>query len=151
MKFLDKLTVTPLLYACGVLLLAVLGLTVRLHFVGADLDVAKAQVGTAESQRDAARTERDAWKQRAEDAQLANRAADAAIGSLHNALEQQQAQCAANQQANAKAIARARADAADADAALRKFTAQFQTESRKADGGRALAALERACPLMRGY
>lgn len=151
MKFLDKLTIKPLLCACGVLLLAVIGLTARLHFVAADRDVAEAQRGAAEAQRDAANTQRDAWKQRAQDAQLANQAAGTAIDGLHSALEEQQHQCAANQAANAKAVARANAAAADADAALRKFTAQFQTESRKPDCGRALAALEQSCPLMKDY
>ena len=49
------------------------------------------------------------------------------------------------------AIAAARADFEDVDRAYKRFTAQFQTESRKPDCAAALAAVGRACPALEGY
>lgn len=149
--FLAKLTVTPLLYACGVLLAVVLGMGVKIALLGSAVDTAQAKQQTAEEALDRVSTERDAWSNAAEGAANANKQADAAIESLRLTLEQQQQQCAATQSANDKAIAAARSAAADADAALKHFTAQFQSESRKPVCGAALAALDAACPALQGY
>lgn len=148
---LAKLTVTPLLYACGALLAVVLGMSIKLALLSSAVDTAEAKQQTAEASLDRVSTERDAWSNAAEGAANANKQADAAIESLRLTLEQQQKQYAATQAANDMAIAAARGAAADADAALKRFTAQFQTESRKPVCGAALAALDAACPALQGY
>ena len=147
----SKLTVTPLLYACGALLLLALGLTVSLYVEGGKVDIAHAQRDTAQQRVVAVITERDAWKGKAQGAVEANQAAGEAIGSLKLALKAQQEQCSIIAADNTRAIARARADAADADRTLKLFAKKFQTESRKPDCDRARSAMEAACPALQDY
>jgi hypothetical protein len=151
MNLISKLTVTPLLYACGALLVAVVGLAIALKVAGGKVDTAQAHQATAESRRDTAITERDAWKAKTADLRAANTAVVAANDSLRAELARQQQQCSDNAAANQRAIAAARADAADADRTLKAFTAKFQIESRKPTCARALDALGAACPALEGY
>ena len=151
MSILSKLTVTPLLYACGALLALALGLSVALKLEAGKVETAGANLHAAQESAVSLITQRDAWKGKAEGAVDANRAAGDAIASLKATLETQQLQCRANQAANTKAIASARADAAEADRTLKLFAKKFQTESRKPDCDRALAAMEAACPALQDY
>lgn len=151
MSIVARLTVTPLLYACGVLLLVIAGLGVKLALVDGARDSAVSAQHAAEANTRTAITERDAWKQTAQGATSANAAAAAAIASLKRALQQQQQAARDNAAANAHAIAAARADAADADRTLQLFTAKFQRDSRKPDCARALAELDAMCPTLKDY
>jgi uncharacterized protein HemX len=151
MGILSRFTVTPLLYAVGALLVIVLGMSVALKLEAGKVDSAQAAETAAVAQRDAANTQRDAWKLKATGAADANTAANSAIASLEGTLTRQQQACSANQQANALAISQARADAADADRTLKLFTRKFQTESRKPNCAQALSALEAACPALQDY
>lgn len=146
-----KLTVTPLLYAVGLLLLVVIGLSVKLALVASDLDTAAAEKATAMETAKRTATERDAWKDKANAAADANASCSDGIESLSFMLERQQQACTANQVANQKAIAAARADAADADATLQRFVGQFRKQTPETNCGRALAALDTACPALEGY
>lgn len=149
--FLARLTVTPLLYAIGVLLLVVLGMSIRLAIVSSHLETAIAQKSTAEEAASRVSTERDAWKAKANAAADANTSCTQGIESLTVTLDQQQKVCAANLAANRKAIANARAAATNAEAAHQRFVRQFGKQTPDSECGRALAALDRACPALEGY
>ena len=151
MSIVSKLTVTPLLYACGALLTLALGQAVTLKLEAGKLDTANAQLQTAQQSVVTVIAQRDAWKLQAQGAVDANHAAGDAIASLKEALKAQQAQCTANQQANAKAVAAARAAAVAADQSLHLFTSKFQNESRKPNCAQALSAMEAACPALQDY
>ena len=146
---LASLTVTPLLYAIGGLLLVCIALGVRTCSLSKDVDVAVAAQGTAEAERDTAATERDAWKGKAEGAVAAN----AAYGVVLDEIRAQQARDA--QQA-AAAAAQAAQQVAAAQAGYRKAEGRL-TEYRRVFGDRpadcesALQAMQRACPLLEGY
>lgn len=150
-KAISKMTVAPLLYLCGALLLLVIGLGVKVAMLGSDLDAAVANQGKAEAERDAVITEREAWKGRADELQAANGAYGTALNTMHQQLQMCQGEAARIESEGLKAVAAARAEAADADAALKRFTAQFQAESRKPVCAAALAALDAACPALQGY
>lgn len=149
--FLAKLTVTPLLYTIGVLLLVVAGLSLKLAFLDNALDTATAQKTSAEETAKRVSTERDAWKAKANAAAEANDSCTHGIESLTLTLDRQQKACRATQAANQQAIAAARAEAADADAALKQFIGQFRQQTPDTTCGRALAALDAACPALEDY
>ncbi len=149
--FLAKLTVTPLLYTIGVLLAVLIGMSVKLALISSDLDTAVSQKATAEEAVRRVGTERDSWKDKANAASSANDSCTQGIESLSVTLDRQQKACRAAQAANQKAIAAARAEAADADATLQRFVAQFRAQTPETDCGRALAALDAACPALEGY
>lgn len=151
MSIVSKLTVTPLLYACGALLALSVGLGIALAVQGSRLDAARAQVGEMEAQRDAARTERDAWKVRAEDNARAATTAQASVATLRGELTRAQGDLRTLGVQSRAAIAQAEAQQRDAELTLDRFTQQFQTESRKPDCTRALEAVGRFCPALEGY
>lgn len=151
MSLLARLTVTPLLYSCGALLLIVLGLGVALKLKSGEVSVAEAATATAEADRDAARTERDSWKQHAIDLKAANRGYANVVGVLKQELALAQTEASRVEQAGQKAVEAAQADARDAERALTRMAAQFQTQSRKPACAQALAQMEAACPAFRGY
>lgn len=149
--WIERLTVTPLLYACGVLLLVCLGLGVALKLEAADVATAEADKRTAEADRNTAQTEREAWKRRAGELGTANLAYGVALSDLRAELALCQGENARLGEAGEKAVAAAQADARDADRTLAAFTAKFQTESRKPQCAAALHALDAACPALEGY
>ena len=151
MSILSKFTVTPLLYACGALLVLALGLGVALKIERADSRAAEADTATALAQRYAAVTEREAWKATATAATTANAAWQKTSQELQAEIQRQQDETRRSEAANQQAIAAARAAHLDADRALAKFTRQFQTESRKPHCAQALSAMEAACPALRNY
>lgn len=151
MSILSRLTVTPLLYACGALLLVCLGMGAALKLQATKLELANAQLDVLTAGLLTAHTERDAWKQAAQGGAEANRAATASIESLKATLVSQQREIRRISAEGEHAVATAQADAADADRTLKLFTAKFQTESRKPDCARALDAMQAACPALEGY
>lgn len=151
MSFVSRFTVTPLLYACGALLLLSMALGVALKVEAGKVATANAATTAALAQRDTAATEREAWKTRVDELWAANLAYGNALTGIHNELVRTQNENARIDAETDRAVAAARADAADADRTLKLFTAKFQTESRKPDCGRALAAMAASCPAMEGY
>ena len=151
MSILDKFTVTPLLYACGALLVIALGLSVALKVQGSKVAAAQADQHTAEAKRDTAITERDAWKARVDELAAANGAYGTALKVLRAELDKCQADKATVANQGKQAAAAARRAAADADAALQSFTAQFQQASHGGKCAVALAAMQQACPSLEGY
>ncbi|HET7655747.1 MAG TPA: hypothetical protein VFK18_01970 [Luteimonas sp.] len=151
MSLVGKLTVTPLLYACGALALLCVGLGTALALARAEVRTVTAEAGATYEELQSAQVERDAWKDKANAASSANASCTQGIESLTVTLDRQQKACRAAQAANQQAIAAARAEAADADAALQRFIAQFRAQTPETDCGRALAALDTVCPALEGY
>lgn len=151
MKFWSKLTVTPLLYACGALLALSIGLGIALKLKAATAATAEAARDQAVAERNTARTERDAWKVRVDELTAANLAYADALGGVARELQSCQGENARISTAGQRAVAAAQAEARDADRTLKAFTAKFQSESRKPTCARALEALTAACPTLEGY
>jgi hypothetical protein len=151
MSLLAKLTVKPLLYTLGVLLLVIAGLVATLHFMQAQVEVANAASASAIARRDAMATERDAWKGDAGRALLANADYQGVVKLLQTELTRCQGEARAMEESNHKAVAAARAEADDADRALKQFTRKFQMESRKPTCARALESMEASCPALSDY
>jgi len=151
LSLLSKLTVTPLLYACGALALLSVGLSVALHVRGADLAAAQARTGEVAAERDAAVTERDAWKGEAERRGEANEAYADVVGTLHGELKLAQGERRRLEAAGRAAVAAAQAEARDAERTLQRLAAQFQAQSRVPDCAAATARVAQACPAFEGY
>lgn len=151
MSVLSKLTVTPLLYACGALLALSIGLGIALKVKAGQVSTAQAVRDTAIARRDTAITEREAWKRRAGELSAANRAYGNAVTGLQSTLTECQGENLRISAEGQRAIVAAQADARDADRTLKAFTAKFQNESRKPTCARALEALGASCPLLEGY
>lgn len=151
MSIVSRFTVTPLLYAIGVLLLVIAGMGVKLALLDGARDSAVSAQHAAEADTRAARTERDAWKQSAQAGKDAITGAQASIASLKQELARAQGEVRRISTAGQRAVAAAQADAADADRTLKLFTAKFQTESRKPDCARALDEMQAVCSALEGY
>ena len=151
MSILAKLTVTPLLYACGILLAALLATGAYAAVLSARLDTAQADVRAADGATTTARTERDAWKTKAAELGSANTAYGTAVRQLMEELERAQQESKRIDAAGQQAVANAQAAQADAERTLTRMAAQLQAQAREPDCARALNELVRACPAMEGY
>lgn len=151
MSLLDKLTIKPLLWAIAALLLLAIGQFVLLQLAQAEATSARAERDTAKADLVTRTTERDAYKGRAEELELANTGWKDAFAVVQRELTQAQQDLRRLDVASREAIARAKAAATDADRTLTKFVAQFATESRRPDCAQALATLEAACPALSTY
>ena len=151
MSLLDKFTVTPLLYACGALLVACIALGGTVAWKSHTQATLQAKLDTALAKIDTASTERDAWKGRVDELAAANGAYTNALQVLRAELDKCQADKATVANQGKQAEAAARRAAADADAALQSFTAQFQQASHGGKCAVALAAMQQACPSLEGY
>lgn len=151
MSLIDRFTVTPLLYACGILLVVCLGLGVALKLEASDVKAAEASRDTAQADKRTAETERESWKRRATELNAAN----LAYGTVLNGVKSELALCQGENlrlgAAGETAVSKAQAEARDAERTLAIFTAKFQTESRKPVCASALKALDAACPALEGY
>lgn len=143
------LTMKVLQYIAGGLLLACIGLGVRGCTLDSARDVAVANQGKAESARDAAVTEREAWKSKAGDALAANQAYDMAMGNMQEAAAEQQRRADAAAQVAATAVAAAKRDEAKAERTAAEYRRVFG--NRPTDCDAALVALDRVCPMLKEY
>ena len=146
---MNWLTMKVLQYIAGGLLLACIGLGMRGCALDNARDVAVANQATAESARDAAITERDAWKSKAADALAANTAYDLifeqqrlAAAELHRLAQETAAKAAA-------AVAAAQRDEAKAERVAAEYRRIFGAKPKDCDA--ALLALDRICPTLRNY
>ena len=151
MNPLSLLAQKLLAVAAVALLLAVIGLAIALQFAHAARDVAIAERDSAQQAVKAAETERDSYKLRAGELGLANGAWVEAFAVQGKAPNAAQGEVVRLQQEGRAAIAAAQAAAADADRTLKAFVARFATSSREPDCGRALIAMEAACPALSDY
>lgn len=141
---LAKLTVTPLLWACGLLLAAVGVLGVQLQLKAGALDVATADVARVA-------TERDAWKSAASRSLAANQTLQGAFDRVHELLKQEQGERKRLDAEGRAAVARAQQAAADADRTLATWMARYADQVRVGDCAAALNAMQQACPAFEGY
>lgn len=141
---LAKLTVTPLLWACGLLLVVVAVLGVQLKLKAGALDVATADVARVA-------TERDAWKGAASRSLAANQTLQGAFERVHTLLEQEQGERRRLDTEGRAALQRAQQAAADADRTLATWMARYSNQVRIGDCAAALNAVQRACPMLEGY
>lgn len=146
---MNWLTTKVLQYIAGALLIACIGLGLRGCALDSARDVAVANQSAAEAARDAAITERDAWKSRAVDAQAANNAYDVIFEQQRAAAEEQQRQAEAAAQQAAASVAAAKRDEAKAEREAAEYRRVFG--ARPQDCEAALLALDRVCPTLRGY
>lgn len=136
------LTAKVMQYIAGVLLVLCVALGARGCGLSHKLDAAAAQ-------RDAAVTERDAWKSKTEDALAANRAYDVIFEQQRLAAEEQQRLADAAAATARKAVANAQADERKAERSLAEYRRLFG--SKPADCDAALQALDRVCKVLEGY
>lgn len=151
MSLMAKLTVTPLLYACGALALLSVGLGVALALARADVRAITAEAGAANEELYSAQTERDAWKGKAAGCVESNEAYADVVGTLNGELELAQQENRRIKAEGQAAIAAARAAARDADRTLKRMAGQFQAQSREPPCAAAVARVAQACPAFEGY
>lgn len=137
--------------AAGVLLLTSLGLGIALALARADRDRADAFRDTAVEGMRRAETERDAYKIRAGELDVANGAWSEAFRVQGRELERAQKDVVRLQREGQAAIAAAQAAAADADRTLKQFVDRFARESREPDCASALLHMEAKCSALSDY
>jgi hypothetical protein len=147
-NWLAKLSVKPLLYVIGVLLVA---LATTWMVQSARVTVAQSARDVAQAQLSKAGTEREAWKLRANELKQANAAFKVTVGTLQLELKGAQDQAVVMRQQNDAALASAKAAVADADRTLQAFMTRYQTQARVADCAKALLQVEATCPAFSGY
>ena len=148
---LSMLTVKPLLYAIGALLLLCALLIALLAGSRSHARQLQAQLDVAAANQRATEAERDAWKRQSSALTAAAQGARTGIDALKTALAEQQQACIAMNDANRRAVESAAAAAARADTALRGFSGRWKSESTKPRCAAALKAMEEACPALRNY
>ncbi|MDH7453578.1 hypothetical protein QF205_10940 [Luteimonas composti] len=148
---LAKLTVTPLLWACGLLLVAVAALGVRVHMLGADVDAANGGAAAADARANQHVAERDAWKHAAQSALEATTRWETAFGTARQLLADSQREARRLDEAGRQALAAARAREAEANRALAGWMDRYAEQVRVGDCAAALNAVQQACPAFGGY
>ncbi|MDH5832166.1 hypothetical protein QFW80_16735 [Luteimonas sp. M1R5S18] len=145
---LSKLSVKPLLYAVGVLLVACAGLggalAVQQRWYGG-------QLATVTAARNTAQVSAEAWKVRAGELDLANAAFQDVNETLQGLLAKAQGENTRLQDEGRAAIAAAQAAAAAANRTLDTWLARYADQVRKGDCASALNAVQQACPAFNGY
>ena len=146
---MNWLTMKVLQYIAGGLLLACIGLGMRGCALDNARDVAVANQATAESARDAAITERDAWKSKAGDALAANTAYDLIFEQQRLAAAEQHRLAQETAAKAAAAVAAAQRDELKAERVAAEYRRIFGAKPKDCDA--ALLALDRVCPTLRDY
>ncbi|KAF1697987.1 hypothetical protein CSC62_07530 [Pseudoxanthomonas jiangsuensis] len=147
-SLLAGVTVKPLLYAVGVLLLVIATMAavwwVQATTSSAALDVSKA----AASACNAADT---ANRARVRELEAANQGWELTTATLQTELKAAQDQLVTVRQQGRAAVAAAEARAADADRTLSTFMARYAAQVKQAHCVQALQHVEAVCPAFSGY
>ena len=151
MSLVAKLSVKPLLYAIGMLLVVVAGLSTALFVQGGRVDVATAARDTARADQRTTVTEREAWKARASEVSAANTAYGVALSQLQAELTRAQEQATRVRAQAAHAQEVAQKETADAERTLHEFVTRYQVQSHVSDCARALDQVEAVCPAFEHY
>lgn len=146
---MNWLTAKVLQYIALALLALCVALGARGCGLSHKLDVAVNVAAAAASQRDAAITERDAWKSKADDALAANRAYDVIFEQQAQAAAEQQRLADAAAQKAATVVAAAKRDEAAAERTAAEYRRVYG--ARPKDCEAALQALDRVCKVLQGY
>lgn len=145
----------PALYAIGVLalslLLSNLGWWAHASALTLQRDVADASRDAADARVEAAGTEKQAWKNKAGELEIANLASQKTIDQLKIELAAAQGEKRRLQQDGQRAIAAAQAAATDADRTLKDFIDRYAKQLRNPDCAGALSVVQQACPALEGY
>lgn len=131
------------------LLVLCLGLGAQVFVQSKRLDVAAADLKTAQANARTAETERDAWKSKTGDALAANAAYAVIFDKLQAEADAQQQRADAAAKQAAAAVAAARRDEAAAEKTLAAFRKRF--EGKPVPCAAALLAMQNACPTLEGY
>ena len=148
---LAKFTVTPLLWACGLLLAAVAVLGGLLYTARADVAAARARTEAAAATAGQRATERDAWKQAAEASAAAAGSWEAAFADMRVLLRQAQSEARRLDEAGKRAVAAAQAREVEANRTLDAWMARYANQVRVGDCAAALNAVQAACPAFEGF
>ena len=143
-----KLAGPVAVYALGALLLVIAAMGVNTWRLSHNVTVAEAQAAAA-SARDAAVTERDAWKGKADGAAAANAAYGVVLDNIRAQQEADAVAAAAAASKAAQQVAAAQADARKAEASNAEYRRLFGNRPKDCDA--ALLALDRVCPLLEHY
>lgn len=146
---LSRLTVKPLLWACGLQLAALIAL-------GGVLAVQnyrhEASYATLKAEAETTVASRDAWKTRAAELDAANFAHQSVNKTLRRLLSESQGENARLGEEGRAAVAAAEAAKDDADRVLAGWMQRYADQVRMPDCASALSAIEMACPMLKeGY
>lgn len=144
-----KLTAQVVQGIAAALLVLSIGLGVQVWVQSKRIDVAVAEKATAEFARDAAVTERDAWKSKAGDALAANASYDVIFEQQRLAAAEQHRLAQETAAKAAAAVAAAQRDEAKAERVAAEYRRIFGAKPKDCDA--ALLALDRICPTLRSY
>lgn len=140
----SKFTVTPLLYAIGVLVLLNIGTGALAWKRGIDVESATAKLRVAQQDADTA-------NRHVAELGAANKAWEKTANDAIRVLDKMRQDATDLGIANANAIAAAEAAQVAIEKRVGTFAGKFNTESRKPDCAHALAAMQSACPNLEGY
>lgn len=145
---LAKLTVKPLLCACGLQLAAIVALG---GVLWAQDTWHEGRLADMRAQRNGAQSSVDAWRTRAQELEAANFAHQSVNDTLRRLLDEAQGEAVRLQEAGRAAIAAAQAREADANRTLDAWMDRYADQVRAGHCAAALNAVQDACPAFQGY
>ena len=148
---LAKLSVKPLLWACGLLLAGCAVLGGLLYTARADVAAARAETDAAAATVGQRTTEREAWKQAARASQAAAGRWEAAFADMQILLRDAQGEARRLDAAGRQAVAAAQAREAEANRTLEAWMRRYAEQVRVGDCAAALNAVQAACPAFEGF
>ena len=145
---IGKLTVTPLLYLSGFLIVCnvVSLVTSYIKIKGLEADVS-----ICETKQEALQEALDREVSKVALAVEANKAHEDVNARLTTLLSEQQASCQRVLEQGEKAVQQAKAARAESDRALAMWTSRYAAQIRETDCADALKKLDSMCPALRGY
>lgn len=155
MSLFQSLTIKPLLTAIAALalflLLTNLGWWVHASALDLQRETAVATKDAAVAVIDVEKTEKQAWKDKARELEIANLASQKTVDHLKVELENAQGERRRLLVEGQKAIATAQVEAASADRALKNFIDRYARQLRNPDCAGALTVVQKSCPALEGY
>lgn len=148
MKLPTVVTVKPLLWVSGVLVLGLIALSVSLVVLRAN---ARAAAATYEGVTAACTAQKDGATTRVSELVAANAGYGRTVAVLQTELLLAQRQAATLKQQSASAVAAAQAREADADKTLKQFMNRYAGQARETRCALALTEVEASCPAFSGY
>ncbi len=148
MKLPAALTTKPLLWAIGILSLAVLALSVCLVVVRAD---ARADAATYKGAAAACAAQKSSATTRVAELTSANAGYGRTVAVLQAELKVAQGQVVTLKQQSDGAVAAAQAREADANQTLKQFMNRYAGQARETRCALALTEMEASCPAFSGY
>jgi len=148
MKLASAVTVKPLLYVIGILLLTVTGLAVALALKSADSEAAAA---TSEGLLATCAAGRDGAVTRVQELVEANAGYGETLATVRSELRLAQQQTVTLRVQSNAALAAAEVREADANKTLAQFMNRYASQARETRCALALTEMEASCPAFSGY